>query len=52
MYGSYKELLCKPPHIILIVSTNGELDYGKLSEDRWKVYKINKKKLVAIKVEN
>ena len=51
MYGSDKKLLCKPPHVI--ISTNTELDYSKLSADRWEVYKINKKnKLVAVKVEN
>jgi len=51
MYGSDRKLLCKPPHVI--ISTNTELDYSKLSADRWEVYKINKNnKLESIEVGN
>ena len=32
IYGSYKELLCEPPHVI--TNTTVDLDYDKLSEDR------------------
>ena len=48
MYGSDRKLLCKPPHVI--ISTNTELDYSKLSADRWEVNKNNK--LESIEVGN
>jgi hypothetical protein len=48
MYGSGKNLLIPPPHII--VSSNYMMKYEFLSGDRWEVYKINSmKELIAIK---
>jgi hypothetical protein len=48
MYGSGRTLLMEPPHII--VSSNYNLDYNLLSEDRWEVYEISNKKLVKINI--
>lgn len=48
MYGSGKTLLMEPPHII--VSSNYNLDYNLLSEDRWEVYEISNKKLIKINI--
>tara|TARA_B110000967_G_scaffold198706_1_gene232143 strand:- start:758 stop:1150 length:393 start_codon:yes stop_codon:yes gene_type:complete len=38
---SNKKWVCKPPHVV--INTDTELDYSKLSADRWEVYNIKKK---------
>ena len=48
MYGSGRTLLMEPPHII--VSSNYNLDYNLLSEDRWEVYEISDKKLKKVNI--
>ena len=45
-FGSGKALLMSPPHIV--ISTNYELKYNLLSEDRWRIYEIKNKKLKNI----
>lgn len=49
MYGSGKTLIMEPPHIV--VSSNYNLDYNLLSEDRWDVFEIQNKKLSKIDVK-
>jgi len=49
MYGSGKTLIMEPPHIV--VSSNYNLDYNLLSEDRWDVFEIQNKKLSKIDIK-
>ena len=49
MYGSGRTLIMEPPHIV--VSSNYNLDYELLSEDRWDVFEIINKKLSKIDIK-
>lgn len=47
-YGNYKTLIMDPP--LIFIFSNDECPVDKLSEDRWQVFRINKKDFTLTKM--